>query len=73
MMSRGTKKLALAVLVIAITWGIILPRLAETETVQERNRWLDQRGIDPAATFYTDLPMMDRILAQDQYLRHVRH
>jgi hypothetical protein len=55
-------RFTVVVLAIVAIWGVVLPYLATTQTVRERNRWLDEKGIDPAAMFYTDLPMMDRVL-----------
>lgn len=55
-------KFVAVVIFIAAVWGGVLPRIAETDTVRDRNRWLDEHGIDPAAMYYTDLPMMDRVL-----------
>ena len=55
-------RLTVVVLAIVAIWGVVLPYLSTTQTVRERNRWLDEKGIDPAAMFYTDQPMMDRVL-----------
>lgn len=62
MMSKRILRLVAVVAVIIVIWGGVLPYLAKTQTVRDRNRWLEERGIDPAAMFYTDLPMMDRVL-----------
>jgi hypothetical protein len=63
-MSRRYTQFSFVVLAMIAIWGIVLPQLARTTTVRERNRWLDEKGIDPAAMFYTDLPMMDRVLTR---------
>lgn len=55
-------KFSVAVFVIVVIWGGVLPRIAKTDTVQSRNRWLEEHKIDPAAMYYTDLPMMDDVL-----------
>jgi len=46
-------------LAVAVLWGIVFPRLAETESVRRRTRLLERSGVDPAAFFYTDLPLLD--------------
>ena len=53
------------ILGILVVWGVVLPRLATTQIVRERTRWLEQHQIDPAAMYYTELPLMDRILADE--------
>jgi hypothetical protein len=40
----------------------LLPWLSERPTVRERLRFLDERGIDPSAMYYTELDAMDDIL-----------
>lgn len=55
-------RLVLVVALITSVWGVLLPRVAETETVRRRNLWLEEKGIDPAAMFYTDLEIVDRVL-----------
>jgi len=47
---------SVAVMLIVGVWGIVLPRVAELPTMQEKIHHLDQKGIDPAAFFYTDHP-----------------
>ncbi|KAA5546031.1 hypothetical protein FYK55_03755 [Roseiconus nitratireducens] len=56
------RRLAFATIVLAMmfVWGILLPQLSATQRVRDRQQWLDEHQIDPAAMFYTDLPMMDR-------------
>ncbi|OYP35499.1 hypothetical protein [Rhodopirellula sp. MGV] len=57
------KRFLIVAACVAIVWGVVLPRLAKTNTVRERNAWLKEKQIDPAAMFYTELPLMDRVLA----------
>ncbi len=52
----------MVLIVIGCIWGILLPRIADTETVRARTRWLQRHEIDPAAMYYTELPLMDRVL-----------
>ncbi|WP_182865090.1 hypothetical protein [Stieleria mannarensis] len=65
------RKAAFLTVILAVTaiWGVLLPRLATTETVRSRTQWLEQQRIDPAAMYYTELPMMDRILAKERSSR----
>lgn len=58
-MNRGKTILGLIILAISLTWLVILPRLAMTETVRDREAWLEHHRIDPAAMFYTELPLLD--------------
>ena len=51
-----------AMLAIVVVWGAVLPYLATTRTVRQRTNWLEENQIDPAAMYYTELPMMDDVL-----------
>lgn len=55
-------KLLVASATIALVWGIALPWIAKRPMVERRSDFLDDRGIDPSAMFYTELEMMDEIL-----------
>lgn len=57
----GTR-LVLSFLTIALMWLVVLPWLSRRPAVNSHLRDLDHRGIDPSAMYYTDLPVMDRIL-----------
>jgi hypothetical protein len=61
---RGTGiiRLLLSGVVIAIVWCVVLPQMAGLPQVREYMNWLDERGIDPTAMYYTELPAMDPIL-----------
>ncbi|MEO1982087.1 MAG: hypothetical protein ABGZ24_16330 [Fuerstiella sp.] len=48
--------------VIAIVWCVMLPWVARRPAMEEHLNWLDDRGIDPSAMYYTELEMMDPIL-----------
>jgi len=54
--SITTRWLRFLGILIAITavWTLILPHWSETDAVQQRRVMLEQKGIDPAAFFYTD-------------------
>ncbi|MEW4452660.1 hypothetical protein AB1L30_08290 [Bremerella sp. JC817] len=56
---RGWVALAAITLVMAGIWGIVLPRVAQTKVVQEREAFLEAHRINPAAMFYTELECLD--------------
>lgn len=56
---RGWVALAISGLVVSGIWGIILPALAQTEVVREREAFLETNRINPAAMFYTELECLD--------------
>lgn len=43
-----------AVVAIVIVWGVLLPAVSQMATIRTRNDYLDARGIDPSAKFFTD-------------------
>lgn len=47
---------------IAVVWCVVLPRIAGRPATQQRLQFLDERGIDPSAMFYTELDCMGPIL-----------
>ena len=69
--NSGRARLGLSVGVIAIVWCIILPWIARRPAMEERLQWLDDRGIDPSAMYYTELEMMEPILHQLERQRQV--
>ena len=52
-------RLATAVLLVIAIWGYLLPKLTHTQTVRDREQFLEQHQINPAATFYTELPCLE--------------
>lgn len=60
--NRQAVRLLIVVVLVAGVWGVLLPRLADTPQVRARTRWLEEHQIDPAAMYYTELPMMERVL-----------
>jgi hypothetical protein len=58
----GAWQLAAAVVTIACFWCIALPWYASQPAIKEHLQFLDDRGIDPSAMFYTELDAMDAIL-----------
>lgn len=64
-MTKRTKPrflLAAATLCVCLVWCVLLPRLAKVNVVEDRLKFLDDRGIDPSAMYYTELDAMDAIL-----------
>ncbi|MCA8988486.1 MAG: hypothetical protein KDA78_12625 [Planctomycetaceae bacterium] len=41
---------------IGVCWGMLFPALAKREGVQQRSRFLESEGLNPAAFFYSDVP-----------------
>jgi len=64
MNSKTTPRLVLtaATICVGLIWCVLLPWLAEFQVVEERLKFLDDRGIDPSAMYYTELDAMDAIL-----------
>jgi hypothetical protein len=58
----GALKLATAVVFASFFWCIVLPWYASQPAMKEHLQFLDDRGIDPSAMFYTELDAMDAIL-----------
>lgn len=58
----GLPGLAVAVGVLGIGWLVVLPWLAKHPAIDARLQWLEARGIDASATYYTELPAMPSIL-----------
>ncbi len=56
---RGWIALAITGLGIAGIWGVVLPALAQTDVVREREAFLEANRINPAAMFYTELECLD--------------
>ena len=40
---------------MAVVWGIVLPRLLAVGPVARHVRLMEDRGVDPAAMYYTEL------------------
>ena len=58
----GGIRLVLSLGVVAVIWCVLLPAIARRPAMVEHLNWLDDRGIDPSAMYYTELEMMDPIL-----------
>lgn len=62
--SVATKRCAVWLIGLSIVWLIVLPWLARQPGMHARLDWLDARGIDPSAMYYTELDAMQPILAR---------
>lgn len=60
--TRGWLALTSWLAVIAVVWLYLLPMLSQRPSATARLRWLEQKGIDPSAMFYTELPLMEELL-----------
>lgn len=58
----GALKLATVVVIVGCFWCIALPWYASRPAMKEHLQFLDDRGIDPSAMFYTELDAMEAIL-----------
>lgn len=66
----GWGSLCAATALIVLVWMVVLPSLAEHPDLKARIRFLDERGIDPAAMFYTELDCLEDVLDRlDHYHR----
>ena len=65
----GYRQLGFAVLVIALLWLVILPRVAQWPPVRSRIERNEAAGIDPSAMFYSELEHLEY---RDGMLRRVR-
>lgn len=51
-----------ALVALGLIWCVVLPWAAERPRMANRLEWLDEKGIDPSAMYYTELEMMRPIL-----------
>jgi len=58
----GQLRLLLVTGVLSAVWLIVLPWWARRPAVDDHLRFLEERGIDPSAMFYTELDAMEPIL-----------
>ncbi|MFO0916771.1 MAG: hypothetical protein U0872_00445 [Planctomycetaceae bacterium] len=55
---------------LAACWLGVLPWLSSHPAVDNHVRWLEERGIDPSAMYYTELEAMKPILSRLNRGRH---
>ena len=63
---NGKRQLTAIAVTVAIIWLTVLPAIGKIESVQSSIREREARGIDSGAMFYTDLDMMDGVLARSK-------
>ncbi len=54
--SKQWAALSGAIGLILLIWLVVLPRVAQMPNVASRIRFMESRGIDPSARFYSELP-----------------
>jgi len=59
---RGVVRLTAVSLLLGFLWCFVLPHIATKPSVRSHLEWLEQRGIDPSAMYYTELEAMEPIL-----------
>jgi hypothetical protein len=64
--SSGRRRLAAIVASIALLWLFVLPEVAELDAMRSAIHAREARGIDSGAMFYTDLKLMDDVLARSK-------
>jgi hypothetical protein len=64
--SAGRRRLAAIVTAVALVWLIVLPAIGENPAMQAAIAEREARGIDSGAMFYTDLELMDDVLARSK-------
>ena len=58
---RGWSALLAIGMTTALMWLWVLPKLADWDPIRRDIDFLENRGIDPAALFYTDLEVMAEV------------
>ncbi|QDU89769.1 hypothetical protein Pla175_31640 [Pirellulimonas nuda] len=62
---RSLAAFAACALGVLLLWCVALPWLSARPAVRDRLRFLERRGVDASAMYYTELDAMDAIL--DRY------
>ena len=62
--NRHRYTLLAIVAITAFTWLVLLPWIARQPEMKSHLSELDRQGIDGGAMYYTELEVMDRILAK---------
>jgi len=60
---RQTALAATIALVLGV-WLVLLPAWAARPAMKQHLQWLEENDIDPSATYYTELEVMQKILAR---------
>jgi len=61
---RPVLALAISVIALSAVWLVWLPAQANRPAMNRHLQWLDDQGIDPSAMYYTELDVMQEILAR---------
>lgn len=61
---RSVLALAVSIIALSVVWLVWLPAYADQPEMKRHLQWLDDKGIDPSAMYYTELEMMKDILAR---------
>ncbi len=54
--SNAWLRLLAAVCAVLLIWLVVLPAVSRQPSIARQMQFLDDRGIDPSARFYTDQP-----------------
>ena len=60
-MTHGVVRLLWMLSAVGLIWLVILPWMASRPRMEAHLEWLDARGVDPSAMYYTELEMMQPI------------
>ena len=61
---RRVLALAVTIVILSEVWLVLLPAYANQPEMKRHLQWLDDKGIDPSAMYYTELEMMKDILGR---------
>lgn len=61
---RRVLALAATIVILSEVWLVLLPAYANQPEMKRHLQWLDDKGIDPSAMYYTELEMMKDILGR---------
>lgn len=54
---------------VVVVWLLVLPAVCRTAAFRERSRFLEERGVDASAMFYTELDNLPRVMRHMDRLR----
>lgn len=49
-------RLSVCTVLLLVTWLVVLPRISQLPAIERWAAFLDDRGVDPNAKFFTDQP-----------------
>ncbi len=65
-LNSGGRRLAAIAAAISVLWLFVLPAIGERDSMRAAIDAREAQGIDSGAMFYTDLELMDDVLARSQ-------